>query len=350
MPLSTTRILSLIPAIMACLCMGACAGCSAQRQSEADSASVSSRHQAVAADIPSFSADSAYAYVSRQVEMGPRVNNTPSHRSCEQWLVSSLRKFGADTVIEQRAVVSDHAGRALDINNIIARFNPSATKRILLLAHYDTRPAADQDPDPANRDKPVPGANDGASGVGVLMEVARQLGMQMPQIGVDILMTDAEDCGTDEGPDSELTWALGTQYFMDHLPYASYAGMPAYAILLDMVGGAGATFKREYFSQRYAPEINAKVWNAARDAGLSARFQSGQGPGVVDDHVFVNRGGIPAIDIIECENAQTGSFPPYWHTLADDMPVIDRSTLGDVGTVLMRIIYTETVPADTDKP
>lgn len=335
---------------MACLCMGACAGCSAQRQSEADSVPVSSRHQAVAADIPSFNADSAYAYVSRQVEMGPRVNNTPSHRSCEQWLVSSLRKFGADTVIEQRAVVSDHAGRALDINNIIARFNTSAPKRILLLAHYDTRPAADQDPDPANRDKPVPGANDGASGVGVLMEVARQLGMQMPQIGVDILMTDAEDCGTDEGPDSELTWALGTQYFMDHLPYASYADMPAYAILLDMVGGAGATFKREYFSQRYAPEINAKVWNAARDAGLSARFQSGQGPGVVDDHVFVNRGGIPAIDIIECENAQTGSFPPYWHTLADDMPVIDRSTLGDVGTVLMRIIYTETVPADTDKP
>ena len=350
MPLSTTRILSLIPATMACLCMGACAGCSAPRQSEADSASVSSRHQAVAADIPSFSTDSAYAYVSRQVEMGPRVNNTPSHRSCEQWLVSSLRKFGADTVIEQRAVVSDHAGRALDINNIIARFNPSAPKRILLLAHYDTRPAADQDPDPANRDKPVPGANDGASGVGVLMEVARQLGMQTTQIGVDILMTDAEDCGTDEGPDSELTWALGTQYFMDHLPYASYADMPAYAILLDMVGGAGATFKREYFSQRYAPEIKAKVWNAARDAGLSARFQSGQGPGVVDDHVFVNRGGIPAIDIIECENAQTGSFPPYWHTLADDMPVIDRSTLGDVGTVLMRIIYTETVPADTDKP
>ncbi len=116
-----------------------------------------------------------------------------------------------------------------------------------------------------------------------------------------------------------------------------------------MVGGTGATFKREYFSQRFAPEINTKVWNAANDAGLSARFKSGQGPGVVDDHVFVNRGGIPAIDIIECENAETGSFPPYWHTLADDMPIIDRSTLGDVGTVLMRIIYTETAPAATSQ-
>lgn len=264
--------------------------------------------------------------------------------------MENLNRFGADTVIEQKATIHDHAGRALDINNIIARFNPSASRRILLLAHYDTRPIADQDPDPAKHDKPVPGANDGASGVGVLMETARRLGMTPPSIGVDILMTDAEDAGTDEGYNSELTWALGTQYFMDHLPYASAGEMPAYAILLDMVGGAGATFKREYFSQRYAPEINAKVWNAAREAGLSARFKSGQGPGVVDDHVFVNRGGIPAIDIIECENAQTGSFPPYWHTMADDMPVIDRSTLGDVGTVLMHIIYNETATAPSQMP
>lgn len=328
--------------------MGACSGCSTQRTT-ASGTSTPASHTAPTVDIPAFDADSAYAYVSRQVAMGPRVNNTAAHRRCEQWLVESMRQFGADSVIEQRGVVHDHAERALDINNIIARFNPSATKRILLLAHYDTRPIADQDPDPAKRDKPVPGANDGASGVGVLLEAARQLGQKAAPVGVDILLTDAEDCGTDEGPDSELTWALGTQYFMEHLPYASTAEMPAYAILLDMVGGTGATFKREYFSQRFAPEINAKVWNAANEAGLSARFKSGQGPGVVDDHVFVNRGGIPAIDIIECENAETGSFPPYWHTLADDMPIIDRSTLGDVGTVLMRIIYTETAPAATSQ-
>ncbi|MFG6392244.1 MAG: M28 family peptidase [Candidatus Amulumruptor sp.] len=346
--MTTTRILLLIPAILACLCMGACSGCSTQRTTASETSTPASQ-TVQKVDIPAFDADSAYAYVSRQVAMGPRVNNTAAHRRCEQWLVESMRQFGADTVIEQRGVVHDHAGRALDINNIIARFNPSATKRILLLAHYDTRPIADQDPDPAKRDKPVPGANDGASGVGVLLEVARQLGQKAAPVGVDILLTDAEDCGTDEGPDSELTWALGTQYFMEHLPYASTTEMPAYAILLDMVGGTGATFKREYFSQRFAPEINAKVWNAANDAGLSARFKSGQGPGVVDDHVFVNRGGIPAIDIIECENAETGSFPPYWHTLADDMPIIDRSTLGDVGTVLMRIIYTETAPAATSQ-
>lgn len=346
-----THLLSLIFAIMACLCTGACSGCASNRQTPAaDGDAAASEPQHTVTDIPAFNADSAYAYVSRQVAMGPRVNNTPGHARCERWLVENLRRFGADTVIEQKATVHDHAGRPLDINNIIARFNTLASRRILLLAHYDTRPTADQDPDPAKHDKPVPGANDGASGVGVLMEIARQLGLTPPPVGIDILMTDAEDAGTDEGENSELTWALGTQYFMDHLPYASADEMPAYAILLDMVGGVGATFRREYFSQRFAPEINAKVWNAAREAGLSARFKGGQGPGVVDDHVFVNRGGIPAIDIIECENAQTGSFPPYWHTMADDMSIIDRSTLRDVGTVVLHIIYNETAPASAKMP
>ena len=320
--------------------MAACSGCAANRHdvssgnvSQTDSASQSS-------DVPAFDADSAYAYVSRQVEMGPRVNNTAAHAACERWLVDSFRRFGADTVIEQKATIKDHAGQSLAINNIMARYNLPAPRRILVLAHYDTRPIADQDPVEANRRKPVPGANDGASGVGVILELARQFGLQSPSVGVDLLLTDAEDVGTDEGPDSELTWALGTQYFMEHSPY-TYDTMPAYGILLDMVGGSGATFKREYFSQKYAPDINAKVWNAAREAGLEARFKSGQGPGIVDDHIFVNRGGIPTIDIIECENSQTGSFPPYWHTLADDMPIIDRSTLGDVGTVLMNVIYRE---------
>lgn len=334
------RILYILPILAACLSsMAACSGCAANRQNTGQQADLADRTSQTV-NVPAFDADSAYAYVSRQVAMGPRVNNTPGHAQCERWLVESLRKFRADTVIEQKAVINDHTGRALDINNILARYNLSAPRRILLLAHYDTRPIADQDPDAANRNKPVPGANDGASGVGVILEVARQLGMQSPSVGVDLLLTDAEDAGTDDGPDSELTWALGTQYFMDHSPY-TYADRPAYGILLDMVGGNGATFKREYFSQKYAPNINAKVWNAARDAGLTARFKSGQGPGVVDDHIFVNRGGIPTIDIIECENSQTGSFPPYWHTLADDMPIIDRSTLGDVGTVLMNVIYRE---------
>lgn len=350
MTTTATRILLLLTAITACLCTGACSGCSSHRAAaSADDSTSTAATRTASAHIPGFDADSAYAYVSRQVAMGPRVNNTAPHAKCERWLVETLRLAGADTVIEQKAVVTDYAGRPLDINNIIARYNPSASKRILLLAHYDTRPMADQDADPTNRSKAVPGANDGASGVGVLLEVARQIGLSRPAIGVDILLSDAEDCGTDEGPGSELTWALGTQYFMDHMPYASSADMPQYAILLDMVGGVGATFKREYFSQRYAPQINEKVWNVARDAGLSARFRSGQGPGVVDDHLFVNRGGIPAIDIIECENAQTGSFPPYWHTTSDDMSIIDRSTLGDVGTLLMHIIYTEQPSAPTSR-
>lgn len=327
--------------VAGCGIASGCSGASASR-GEGDGATIDSAAAHQAAEVPvTFDADTAYAYVARQVAMGPRVNGTPGHATCERFIVETLRSHGADTVMEQRATVTDAHGKSLPINNIMGRFNPTAAKRVLLLAHYDTRPVADQDPNPANRNKPIPGANDGASGVGVLLEIARQLGLQAPQVGVDLLFVDAEDCGSNTGlPGSELTWCLGSQHWAANMPYDS-SNLPRYGILLDMVGGKDATFNAEYFSSQYAPQIVAKVWGRARAEGFGSRFIMQRGGGVTDDHLPVNAAGIPCIDIIESDNAVTGTFPPYWHTMADDMAIIDPATLKAVGTAVLSTIYHE---------
>lgn len=178
----------------------------------------------------SFDADSAYSYVKRQVDFGPRVPNTEAHRLCGDWLVSELKRHGAE-VTEQRADLKAFDGNILKARNIFAQYNPEAKERILLLAHWDCRPWADADPDPSKHRQPVDGANDGASGTGVLLEVARQLGAKAPAHGVDILFVDAEDWGDDGHEDS---WALGARHFMENPPVENYH--PYEAILLDMVG------------------------------------------------------------------------------------------------------------------
>lgn len=293
---------------------------------------------------PTFEADTAYCFVERQVNMGPRINGTRGHTECESWIESSLRKFGADTVICQRATITDWQNTPISINNIMGRFGIDAPQRILLLAHYDTRPYADQDSNPANRTKAVPGANDGASGVAVLMEIARLMQLQAPEIGVDLLFVDAEDAGVDDahGLDTETTWCLGTQYWCENMPYSD-TDRAKYGILLDMVAGKDAEFRPEIYSMHYARDIVDKLWHTARKSGYSSVFPYKQGGGVTDDHLFVNRAGIPCIDIIECSNPATGSFPPYWHTVADDMTNIDRNTLKAVGQTVVNLIYSEKV-------
>ncbi|MDE6717668.1 MAG: M28 family peptidase, partial [Muribaculaceae bacterium] len=242
---------------------------------------------------PAFSADSAYAYLERQVAFGPRVPNTEAHRLAADWLSYELRRHGAE-VIEQKADLRTFDGTILHARNIFGRLNPGAPQRILLLAHYDSRPWADQDPDPEKRRLPVDGANDGASGVAVLLETARQLKASGSSLGVDILFVDAEDWGTDGDDES---WAMGARHFVQNPPVEGYA--PDYAILLDMVGGKEARFPREYFSQRYAASLNDAFWGAARQAGHADRFPDSMGGAVTDDHLEFIKGGIPAIDIIE---------------------------------------------------
>lgn len=284
-----------------------------------------------------FDADSAYAYVKAQVGFGPRVPGSSAHDECGRWLESELGRHGADTVITQIATVPDRRGGTMPVRNIMGRYNAGASKRVLLLAHWDTRPWADSDPDVSNRGKPIDGANDGASGVGVLLEIARQMGQRLPSVGVDILFVDAEDSGSHNDDDS---WALGTQHWVSAMPYGA-ADLPVYGILLDMVGGQDARFPCEYYSQRMAPAVLARVWATARAIGLADRFPDEYGGGVTDDHVHVNRAGIPCIDIIECANPATGSFNPTWHTLDDNMEAIDVSTLGAVGATVATVIYNE---------
>lgn len=284
--------------------------------------------------VVNFDADSAYSYVERQVAFGPRVPNTEAHRRCGEWLASELRRRGAD-VTEQRADLTAFDGTVLKAVNRLGRFNTESPDRLLLLAHWDCRPWADQDPNPDNRKKPVDGANDGASGVGVLLEIARQLSEKAPGKGVDILFVDAEDWGTEGSEDS---WALGARYFMEHPPVEGY--LPDEAILLDMVGGKDAVFCREYFSEQAAPRLAQSLWGIAASRGYGDLFLNKLGGAVTDDHVQLIEKGVPAVDIIEYHPEQESGFNPHWHTVSDNMENIDRATLKAVGETVMQYLIT----------
>lgn len=295
------------------------------------SAAVAAADSPAPPDIP-FSADSAYSFVARQVAFGPRVPNTKAHAECAEWLEKELRRHGA-SVIVQNADLKAFDGTMLKARNIFGQFRPEADRRILLLAHWDSRPWADQDPDPARRKLPVDGANDGASGVGVLLEIARQLNAEKPACGVDILFVDAEDWGTDG---DENSWAMGARHFVENPPVKDY--FPDQAILLDMVGGKGATFCREYFSEQAAPQLAQSLWGIAASRGYADIFLNRLGGAVTDDHVQLIRHGIPAVDIIEYHPEQDSGFNPAWHTTADNMDAIDPNTLKAVGETVLQYV------------
>lgn len=289
-----------------------------------------------------FSQDSAYQYVRDQVKFGPRVPGTKAHTDCANYILDKFRQFGADTIITQNALVAAHTGDELPITNIMAQYRPELNDRVLIVAHYDTRPWADQDKDEANTGKPIDGANDGASGVAVMLEMARNLAIKNPHIGVDFLAVDAEDYGKSDGwGNSDETWCLGTQYWVNHTPYTA-DNRPRYAIVLDMVGGKGARFHREFHSHKFAPKVVDKVWGMAAASPYAVKFVNEIGGALIDDHLFLNNAGIPAIDIVECNNAETRGFPPTWHTVNDNLQHIDPASLKAAGQVVLDVIYSET--------
>lgn len=298
----------------------------------AESESVAPGDVMTATPLGNFDADSAYAYLASQVAFGPRVPNTGAHKATGDWLVSELKRHGA-RVIEQNASLKAFDGTVLNARNIFGRINPDSKERILLLAHWDSRPWADQDPDPAKRKMPVEGANDGASGVAILLEIARQLSLNPVNKGVDILFVDAEDWGTEGDDDS---WALGTRYFVENPPLKGYS--PEFAVLLDMVGGEGAIFCREYFSERSAPRIAEEIWQTAHQLGYEKMFLNRMGSAVMDDHVQLIRAGIPAIDIIEYHPDGDSGFNPRWHTTSDNLEGISKTTLNAVGSSLLQFL------------
>ena len=315
-------------ALMAC-CIVAVAGCAGK------TAGNTAQHTADEAKEITFDADSAYSFVARQCAFGERVPNTDAHSECGDWIASRLRQCGA-TVTEQRADLKAFDGTLLHTRNIVGEFYPEKKRRVLLVAHWDCRPWADSDPNPDNRRKPVMGANDGASGVGVLLEMARLLKNNEPAVGIDILLVDAEDWGDDNG-DNPDSWALGAQHWV-RTPHREGYTRPEYAILLDMVGDANATFLREYFSQQYAPDVVNRVWAAANRLGYGNFFVNANGGGITDDHLAINNAGIPCIDIIDQRMDSPTGFCPQWHTTDDTMTHIDRRPLKAVGQTLVNLL------------
>ncbi len=278
---------------------------------------------------PDFNAGRSFKDLETQVAFGPRVPNSKAHRSCANWLIRELKK--TTVRVSAQRFESPWADSTLHMVNIIASYNLKAKKRIMLAAHWDSRPVADQDV-ASNHNKPIPGANDGASGVAVLLEIARLLKIQPPPIGVDIVLFDGEDWGA-EGHNED--YFIGSRFFAENLQ--TYR--PLYGILLDMVGDADLHLPVEYQSQQYAPQIVDKVWSAGAALGYR-EFVKRIGPAVNDDHIMMINAGIPFIDIIDFSyKGKDGTN--YWHTLQDTPDKCSPKSLKIVGQTLLKVVFDE---------
>ena len=322
---------------------------------------VSCNKKPVAVERPPFSADSAYAYIEAQMAFGPRVPNGKPHNDCAVWLMRQLRAYGA-TVELQKGQMPDYRGNMQQIYNIIGHFGTpetAARPRILLGAHYDTRPWCDEETEYADRFYNVPGANDGASGVGILLEVARQLSLRMDttrnpspvtrnplSTPVDIVFFDCEDGGTPRfytGMERSDTWCLGSQLWATNYVQNKNSQLSPvnyqFGIVLDMVGAPDAVFPRELYSTQYAANYQQQIWRAAEKLGYGNIFSNQQSYPITDDHYYVNYiAGIPCVDVIHYDIRNATGFPAWWHTRQDDMRNISKPTLQAVGEVVMSLL------------
>lgn len=305
---------------------------------EKNSSSYDTHIQPIESSYLNFDENLAYNYIDKQVSFGPRVPSTPGHKACAAWLLTTLKELSDTTYFQEfDAVTYDskkHKGK-----NIIAKINPKNPNRILLCAHWDTRPIADHDPhNPAG---PILGANDAGSGVGVILALLKNFQEKPVSLGIDIVFFDLEDYGQPENsglPPMNESWCLGSQYWSKN---SKHEFLPRWGILLDMVGGKGATFLKEETSITYASNLLNRVWSHGQKLGYDMHFLSEPIGAITDDHLYVNKfGGIPTIDIIHYK-LNNGGFADYWHTHDDNMKSIDKSTLKAVGRTLLYTIYEE---------
>ena len=291
-------------------------------------------------NVPQFSTDSAMMYLSEQLAFGPRTPGSKAQSRCADYLVTKMRQW-CDSVVVQEFNTTLWDGSVVKGKNIIASIEPGDTyssQRILLAAHWDSRMWADHDSDQNNHHKPIAGANDGASGVATLMEMARGISAQRPNVGIDILFFDVEDQGTPEWADSyaDNTWCKGSQYWAQHPHRPYYTAL--YGVLFDMVGTHNARFTKEEVSCQYASSTLNKYWNVAQSLGYGNIFQDLKTPPILDDHMYINQIiGIPTIDIVQ--NSEGCNFFPFWHTIEDDLDIIDAETMKLVATVTLKAIY-----------
>ncbi|GAA4508158.1 M28 family peptidase [Hymenobacter ginsengisoli] len=321
--------------------------CPAEKPAETATASQPGATKAV--PTPAFNADSAYAYTARQVAFGPRVPNKPAHVACGNYLVAKLKSFGL-SVREQPFQAMTFDGTQISGRNIVAQYQPTAARRVAIFAHWDTRPFADADK--VHKNAPMDGASDGASAVAVALEIARSLSQRAdslaPNVGVDIILFDAEDWGyeadtqTDKKnqlPEGSDSWCLGSQYWAKHLLPAGYKA--EYGILLDMVGAKNGRFTREGTSLQNARSVVDKIWNTAAKIGYSDYFLFTDTGAILDDHVYTNQAGVPTVDIYDHPPYGSDYFPAYHHATTDNMSIIDRKTMKAVGQTVLQVLYQE---------
>jgi glutaminyl-peptide cyclotransferase len=291
--------------------------------------------------VPVFDAQRAYSFIQAQVDIGPRNPNSEGHRIARDFLITTLQGYaGRNAVFAQNFTVEGY-DEILELTNVIAAFNLSSVDRILLAAHWDTRPRAEEDVSIQNRELPILGADDGGSGVGILLELARIFEENPPPVGVDILFFDGEDYGHTHDLDS---YFLGARYWTANPPVPGYS--PRFGILLDIVGGIGATFPKEGYSRRFAPQLTDNIWKLAAELGYQDIFLDKPGGMVADDHLIINlETDIPMINIIHyTSDGRSVQFPPYWHTHNDNMDIISVETLQAVGDLLVELIYNRLSP------
>jgi len=271
---------------------------------------------------PEFDGHSAFRYLERQCEFGPRPPGSAAHEETLAWLVAELERFADDVAVQRFTAVVDT--RSVELSNVIASFRPLERNRVLLAAHWDTRPIAENDPDPASRATPILGANDGASGVAVLLELARMMSERAPGLGVDVVLFDGEDGGDGGGL---YDWCVGSTYYASRM--GSYC--PAYAVVVDMIGDRDLSIPKEPNSISAGGDEVERVWAAARRVGATA-FADRSGVAVYDDHVPLIRAGIPTVLIIDFNYR-------YWHTLEDTPDKCSPESLEQVGSVLASLVY-----------
>ncbi len=325
-------------ALWALILLVALAACGPEKPSTDGTAEVQQTESKPRIPTPDFNQDSAYAFIQKQVAFGPRIPGTKAHADCASWLEEKLKSYLPE-VMTQKGTATTFDQKKYEIKNIIGSYNPQVSKRILLCAHWDTRPFADRDQG-ANLNKVFDGANDGGSGVGVLLEIARQLSIAKPDIGVDIVFFDLEDYGRpDEStfPEMRDSWCLGSQYWARNPHKPGYFAQ--YGILLDMVGAKGAVFPREGASMNFAPAVVDKVWKTAERLGYGAYFINLQSNPITDDHIYVNQiANIPCINIIHYDTNNSDFFSHH-HKVSDNMEQIDPKILKIVGHTVLEVLF-----------
>ncbi|MDO4930392.1 MAG: M28 family peptidase [Bacteroidales bacterium] len=335
------KLLHILPAaLLAATALGLTA-CKSNKSSASDDAADTATSGTQLTAVK-FNADSAYAAIVAQCDFGPRVPNSEAHRQCGDYIVAEFRRRGLE-VTEQRHTFTGWDGKSLDGRNIIAAYKPEAEERVVIAAHWDSRPWADADPDSARHREPVMAANDGASGVAVMLELARLLPQLNPAVGIDFVCFDAEDYGAPywgTGDDQGLDWCLGSQYWAEQALASGYRAR--YGVLLDMVGGRDARFCYEGFSLRFAEGLVARIWDTAAAVGASSLFVRQNGAYATDDHLSMNQiAGIPTVDIIPYIEGSEHSFGVTWHTTSDTPENISPENLRLVGQTLLQLLSEE---------